>query len=87
MPRAAHSSSAQMSRDEYFPVAHISRICLCLSRLPPGWLCLAFAAAFAVCVRHAADPTPDAGCRVSPSTSLSSASLSAFSPRLLSVRT
>ena len=59
--------SAQRSRVEYFPVAHISCICLCLSRLPPGRLCLAFAAAFAVCLRHATDPTPDAGCLVSPS--------------------
>src|SRR5690349_14909009 len=79
IPRAAHSCSAQRSRDKYFRVAHISRICLCLSRLPPGRSCLAFAAVLAVCLRHAGDPTPDTGCSVGAPSNLSTASLFAFS--------
>ena len=42
---AAHSCSAHRSRLEYFPLAHAARIASCLSRLLPGLLCSASAAA------------------------------------------
>ena len=86
MARAAHSCSAHISRVLYLPLAHISRIWFRLSRLPPGRLCLASAAALAVCRRHSADPTPASGRVVSPSSKRSNSGLStrSVSPSSLS---
>ncbi len=65
MSRAAHSSSAHRSRLLYFPLAQISRMRWCFSRLPPGWLCLASMAFLPLALRQFGELTPEVGVALS----------------------